>query len=198
MKEARGKLIILLIGIFFGFIVVRQFYLHQTTTKVTQPEEGNALAVEVAELIKTKGKLEKQRDSLREEHQKLSESGKNQKSASETIEKNLNEHKIIAGLTKIEGPGVLVTFDQKIESTQLVDLINALKNIGVEAIAINHQRFTLYDSVEQGLFSPPTTVEAIGKPAVLGEALSRKGGILEQIGLGRVEQRERLILPAAN
>lgn len=197
MFRKKDLLIITGICLILGFAAASQFYLHQKVTKVSQPEEGNALAIEVAEMIKTNEELKKEVDDLSLQKNNLSSSAANQQVAGETLEKNLDKYRIILGQTKVEGSGVEIIFADKIDSTQVVDLINALKNIGAEAITVNHQRIKLKSSVEDGIFYPPTKIEAIGDATVLEEALKRKGGIIEQIGTGTVQKQERIILPAS-
>lgn len=196
MFNKKDIIIISSICLVLGFIVVRQFYLQQKVNKVSQPEEGNAIAMEVAELIKNNDELQAEIDDLTGQKDILFSSAANQQAANETIEKNLDKYRIILGQTKVEGTGVEIIFDDKVDSTQIIDLINALKNIGAEAIAINHQRLNQKSSVEDGIFYPPSRVEAIGDANVLEEALKRKGGIVEQIGTGTVQKHDRIILPA--
>lgn len=196
MLNKKDIIIIASVCLVLGFVVVRQFYLQQRVNQVSQPEEGNAIAMEVAELIKTNTELQQGISDLTEQKNTLFASAANQQAASETIEKNLDQYRIILGQTKVEGPGVEIIFDDKVDSTQIVDLINALKNIGAEAIAINHQRISQKSSVEDGIFYPPSKIEVIGNADVLEEALKRKGGIIEQIGTGTVQKHDRIILAA--
>lgn len=197
MFSKRDYITMAIICLILGFIVVRQFHLQKKITRLTQPEEGSAMALEVAELIKTNDKLRKEVEDLNEQYNKLSSSAKDQEAAIETVEKNLEKYQIILGQSRVEGPGVTIIFEDRLDSAQMIDLINALKNIGVEAIAVNHQRFRPRTSIEEGIFYPTTKVEAIGNRDLLEEALTRKGGIIEQIGTGKVQKQERLILPPA-
>ncbi len=192
----RDKIVIVAVGLIFAFIAVRQIYWNQNATKITQPEEANALAMEVASLIKTNSDLRQEVDDLSEQYNKLSASLGDKQLANETLEKSLNQYSIILGTTKVKGQGVEIIFKDKISSTQMIDLINALKNMGAEAIAVKNQRLVPNSFVDPGIFNPPTTVQAIGAKDVLEEALNRKGGILNQIGSGVVSKQDSLTLPA--
>jgi len=194
MLKEKNYILIMAVCALFGFVIAKQIDLQKHVTKVKEPEAANNMAMEVAELTKANQKLRQEVSKLGENHATYSQSAQNQKTVSDAIQKNLIDYKIILGLSKVEGPGILVSFNDKVDSTQLVDLINALKNIGAEAIAINHKRFLPTSSIEQGTFFPPTIVEAIGNSKNLNEALIRKGGIIEQIGTGEVQIQERLII----
>ena len=86
--------------------------------------------------------------------------------------------------------------DKKITSTQLIDLINNLKNIGCEAIAINGQRLTGTSSITSGIFTPPMTINVVGDKDLLYNSLVRSGGIIEQIGFGQVTIVNDMTLPS--
>ncbi|MCL5795846.1 MAG: DUF881 domain-containing protein [Patescibacteria group bacterium] len=179
-----------------GFIIVRQFYLYKKVNNISQTQQGNILALEVASLINNDEKLRKEVKDLTSQYNQLVASSSDKKSSSEALENNLEKYKVILGQTKAEGPGIKIVFDERVDSTQVIDLINALKNIGAEAVSINQHRLSLYTSIEPGVFYPPTNIEVIGNKDLLEEALMRKGGIIDQIGSGNVQKQERLILPA--
>ena len=86
--------------------------------------------------------------------------------------------------------------DKKITSTQLIDLINNLKNIDCEAIAINGQRLTGTSSITSGIFTPPMTINVVGDKDLLYNSLVRSGGIIEQIGFGQVTIVNDMTLPS--
>jgi uncharacterized protein YlxW (UPF0749 family) len=185
-----------IVGIILGFIIVRQFYLQQKVASINQTQQGNILALEVAGLINNDEKLRKEVNDLTSQYNSLVASSSDKKASSEALENNLEKYKIILGQTKVEGPGVEIIFNERVDSTQIIDLINALKNISAEAIAVNQHRLTPNSTIEEGSFYPVTKVEVIGNKDLLDEALKRKGGIIDQIGTGTVQKQDRLILPA--
>lgn len=196
MFEKKNYFLLGLLGLILGFFVVQQFYLHQRIVKATQPESENNLALEVSELIKTNEKLNQEVADLSSQHEKLSRSAADAQTANQTVEDNLQKYKIILGLVDVTREGVEIVFDNKIHSIQLIDLFNAIKNIGAEAISINEQRVTLNTSISPGLFNPPTKIKVIGDKNLLYESLVRSGGILEQIGFGEVEKKDNLTIKA--
>jgi uncharacterized protein YlxW (UPF0749 family) len=173
------------VGFILGFVIIQQFYLHEKITKNIQPESENNLALEVSELIKTNDELTKEVNDLTDQHGKLSRAAADASSANATLEENLNQYEIILGLTQVQGQGVEIIFNDKISSTQLVDVMNAIKNIGADAIQINDRRIIQNSSITEGFFYPPVSVKVIGNKDLLYEALVRPGGILDQIGLSK-------------
>jgi len=173
------------VGFILGFVIIQQFYLHEKITKNIQPESENNLALEVSELIKTNDELTKGVNDLTDQHGKLSRAAADASSANATLEENLNQYEIILGLTQVQGQGVEIIFNDKISSTQLVDVMNAIKNIGADAIQINDRRIIQNSSITEGFFYPPVSVKVIGNKDLLYEALVRPGGILDQIGLSK-------------
>lgn len=196
MTKKQNIFLVTMVALILGILIVRQFNLHKRITQVTQPEVAEALAYEVAELIEDNTKSRQQLDKLQEQYDKLATSSSDLKTAKEAVDEKLSTYEIILGLSKIEGPGVIITFNDKIASTQLVDLLNAFKNIGVDAVTINDQRISPASSITNGLFNPPITLKAIGEPDLLADSLTRPGGIMEQIGLGQVEKSNEIIIDA--
>ena len=194
MFEKKNLILIGIIGLILGFFIMQQFYLHKKISKTIKPENENNLALEVSELIKTNKKLQDEVDELNQQHENLVNAAEDAATANQTLEDNLNKYKIILGLVDVFGEGVEITFDYKVSSTQLIDLINAIKNIGADVIAINDRRLVPNTSISDGFFTPPTTVKIIGDKDLLYESLERPGGILDQIGFGKVEKKDEITI----
>lgn len=125
------------------------------------------------------------------------------------LNENLQETKVFAGLTDLEGPGVVVTLsDSKKQSdisfgnqvatnpesvvhdTDVVHTVNELYASGAEAIAINGHRVAGTTSVRcvgttvlvnDVKIASPIAVRAIGDPDTLYGAMNMPGGALSQI-----------------
>ncbi len=182
------------ICLFLGFLLTRQFYLNKQIQEISQPEVGNSIALVVTEYFKTNSRLRKQIDQLQMQREKLLESATSSQESNEILQENLQNYKIISGSTAVEGEGIEIVFYDKVDSTQIIDIINAIKNIGAEAIAVNNRRLGPKSYVESGIFQPPTSIEAIGNPNLLKESLVRPGGIIDQYGTGTVEKKEKIYL----
>ena len=120
---------------------------------------------------------------------------------------DLKSAKFLAGLTAVQGPGVVVTLNDSkkpfpaglapgfvppniIHDTDINQTINELKAAGAEAISVNDQRLiamspvrcagpTVY--VNNTAQTPPYIIKAIGDTKTLDTAVNLSGGIATQI-----------------
>lgn len=166
-----------------GFILTRQFYLQEKVKKITQPEQEKELALEVSQLIKSNKELQKQLAKLNTQYETLHQKTQNRQNAESSLRNSINEYQIITGAIPVEGPGIILETAEDLSTTQITDLVNALKNIGAEAIEINGIRLTPTLGWDATTFKSPYHIEAIGDGRLLKDSLERRGGILEQIGV---------------
>lgn len=196
MFKPKDIIIILIVSLILGYILAQQFYLQQKVKEVTKPESSGAIAIEVSELIKNNQKLKKEKIDVLDQLDKLNQSADNSVKANETIQENLATYKILLGITQISGKGVIITLDEEVKTPQMVDLINAIKNIGSDAISINDKRLSPTSSIDNGTYFPPTYVKVIGDQELLSISLIRTGGIIDQIGVGKVEIKNNILMNA--
>ncbi len=113
--------------------------------------------------------------------------------AGELLQDELENAKMLLGLTNVHGTGIIITFtdnnDKYILSEDLLKLINELNSAGAEAISINNERIvSMTDIVDVGEFivinnkriTSPYTIKAIGDLTYLQSALSIKNGFLDE------------------
>ena len=105
----------------------------------------------------------------------------------------LDRLRIANGLVEVTGPGIEIKIDSRLGIYDLQDLINELRNAGAEAISLNGARIVANSIIaQQGqrtiidgiVFSTPYTFLAIGDPATLTEAVSRRGSTLDLLASG--------------
>ena len=113
------------------------------------------------------------------------------KEASEILQSELIKSQNILGKNAVQGEGIIVTLTDvdvgkfgKITASDLIELLNALKTAGVEAISINDQRIvtdtyivdinSTYISVNGKRLVSPYVVKAIGDITYLESGLSQK------------------------
>lgn len=121
----------------------------------------------------------------------------------EILNKQLTASKTLAGLTNVEGPGVILTItdgsligsfgqpvEQPVHDSDLLRIVNELKSAGAEAVSLNDQRIVSISEIRcvgpvvnvNGVKSAtPFIIKAIGAPQTLKEALLFKGGIVETL-----------------
>ena len=163
---------------------------------------------------------------LRKEKTRLENSIGTQTNQANILNDSLQESKLFAGLTPVEGPGVLVTLqDSEREAAALsrekVDLIihdidvlrvvNELRASGAEAISINDRRIAGKSSIrcvgptiliDNNQVSTPIRIKAIGNAETLYGGLNLRGGVLDELrqtgdpSMVRMERVEKQLLPA--
>lgn len=131
------------------------------------------------------------------------------------MKKELDEASILAGLSKLKGPGITVTLDDTevideinqtsglynpnvfvIHDTDIISVINELAAAGAEAFSVNGQRIIATSSIRcvgpviqvNGInLSAPYTISAIGSPTTLRGALSLRGGIVSEMRSAKID-----------
>jgi uncharacterized protein YlxW (UPF0749 family) len=172
---------LILISALLGYGIVSQVKIKAKIQEVIDPKRTSAIALDVGELIKNNRKLLAEQKELQEQMDKLTSRSVGE--TEEAIEQELERLKIVAGVTKVQGPGVEISIKEFMQTIQLVDLLNALRNIGAEAISFNGQRIVGSTGIQEDDFFPPYLIKVIGESHILENALTRKGGVIEQIGV---------------
>ena len=140
------------------------------------------------------------------------------KEASQLLQAELKETEDLLGKNSVTGEGIIITMSNngssKINSEDLLNLVNILKNAGAEAISINEKRIVydtyIVDINEKNHITiggeyvvAPYTIKAIGNTTYLESAVAQKkyGFIDVQIAEGKQVTLERMTsvtIPAYN
>jgi uncharacterized protein YlxW (UPF0749 family) len=177
-----------------------------TNSTVTQTLTGNELRDQV---LKWKEKYDKAVVDLGKSEQKLEDVRQQSTKNDETAinkEEQIKLDNTIIGLTDVTGNGIVITLRDNntikksnispledinlylVHAGDLVEVVNALKNAGAEAISINGERITNFTSiycagnvvvVNGEKISSPIEIKAIGSPELLYGALTIPGGYLD-------------------
>jgi len=174
-------IIIAIICFFLGIFLVSQYYTSKEYKKIIQPENNSVIALEVAKLTKSNARL-------RQEVEKLTLALNTYKNISESDRKILEKYKqdaelydMINGDKSTKGQGVVIKVEGKMTTAQVVDLVNAIKNIGSSIISINDRRLVLNTSYFQHANEDSYEIKILGNSKLLKDSITRKGGIIEQI-----------------
>ncbi|MEI7792487.1 MAG: DUF881 domain-containing protein [Candidatus Berkelbacteria bacterium] len=179
--KKKDYLIISIICFFLGIFLVSQFHSSKEVKKISQPENSETLALEVSKLTKTNSDLRQEVKTLTstlDSYKDTSESGK------KLYEKYLSDkaqYDIIIGNAPKTGQGISVMVTGTLNTAQIVDLINAIKNIGSSMISINGKRLVVNTDLSQFAGKSDYKIDVLGNSKLLDSAIKRKGGILEQI-----------------
>lgn len=152
--------------------------------------------IDEAELKRLSGEVSK----LREENTELQNAVAGNSQQSKVINDALQQVKIWAGLTPIQGPGLTITLtdsantellenDRIIHDNDVMRIVNELWSSGAEAIEINGHRLVMRSSIrcvgaviliDARAIASPVHIRVIGDPVELSGALSLPGGIAEE------------------
>lgn len=191
------RIVVLLFFVLIGILATNQYILYRKIGLTRVLDDPDSRAIRVSVLYSENEKLSKQL-SERETHlRELEDARLNSSETQRILEKERNKYNVILGLSPVYGPGVNIKISHSLEASQLVDLVNALRNIGAEAISINGKRINPNTPVSALARQNDYEVFVIGNRAVLQESLTRPGGILELIANGKVEVMDEIILPKA-
>ena len=174
-----------------------------TNSASSQNYEENNLRAEVLKYKEKYDNLLKETEKVDAQLQEQIESATKNNSELEEAKNQINEGNKTIGLAEVTGPGVIITVaDSDIDSNSVVDatdfiihdtdilkIVNELKNAGAEAISINNQRVILTTPIICGgniiningeRIGSPFEIKAIGSPEALAN-LSRPGGWLSKL-----------------
>ncbi|MGH3459273.1 DUF881 domain-containing protein [Aeromicrobium sp.] len=204
----------LLIGCLVGVLAFAM------TTQISQDDATDYTAVrgvELVELLKSidaaNERLGTQIDDLTETRDELLTSSQRSEDAEKQARSRSDQLAILAGSAGATGPGVVVTIedpDESVSSSQLLDAIQELRDAGAEAIAINGTARVVaqtYFLDEEGAIrvggnevKRPFTIEAIGDPGTMAEAVRFRGGLIDRVenvgGRATVVERDEVTITA--
>jgi len=198
------KIVIMFVCIILGLMLATQF-------KNVQNVGGNVSLQRTQELTAQIQKLNQELDSQQKLIQELEDRVKEYENAAqdagklnEAMYKDLERARNLAGLTDLEGSGVVVTVNQisyqdsgesgiirNVYHEDLLMLVNELNAAGAEAIAINDERIIStteirdagdYIVINTNRYSAPFEIKALGNPDTLEASLMLLGGVADTLG----------------
>ena len=181
---------IFIVAIVFVAVLLVQF---KTVEEVNETDIENMRETELREQLATwKSKYEETNGKLEDVNLKIAEYNEKIESneeSSELLEKELLQSQILLGTTNVSGEGIVITLEDTDESiikaSDLLELVNELRDAGAEAISINGIRVLsttdIVDIVNRYILikpkqriSSPYVVKAIGNQTYLVSTLSIK------------------------
>lgn len=193
----------LVVGLMTAMAIVSQDNRRSRVTLLND-DARTRLSLGTLDLSKDNEELRAEIKTLRETNARLEEAvASNSDSASELGE-SLKAVRAAAGLTEVEGPGVTVTLrdstqapsealdvsGQIIHDTDVLRVVNELRNAGAEAISINNRRVGLGTNVrcvgttilvDETRVASPVVIRAVGDAETLYGGINLPGGILSEL-----------------
>lgn len=174
-----------------------------TSSTVSQNYEENNLRAEVLKYKEKYDNLLKETEKIDNDLQQEIEKATENNSELEESRNQINDGNKMIGLTDVNGSGVIITVadsdidansvlnsnDLLVHDSDILKIVNELKNAGAEAISINGQRVIITTPIICGgniiningeRIGSPFEIKAIGSPESLAN-LSRPGGWLRSL-----------------
>lgn len=184
--------------------------------------QGDRIRVASVDVLDEYRKVTEEVTKLREENTKLQNAMGSTTSQFAVLNKSLQDAKMLAGLTAVEGPGVKIVLtdgkaanvgfgtDAIIHDTDVLKVVNELWASGAEAVSVNEHRVSGRSSfrcvgpvihIDNVPTATPVTIKAIGDPDALFGGLNLPGGILDEIrqtdaSMVKVEKMKSVLVPA--
>lgn len=184
----------LIISIFFGLLISAQWY--SLPARVSNPVSP------YLSLKETRDELTTEQSELKNEISRLQSEIKTIEQNSENISLTKNEISLLnakksrAGLTKLNGPGVIIVLDDSkqdavsedsiIHASDLRDLINILWAKGAEGVSVNDQRIVINSAIDcivntimvnNVKISNPFRIEAVGNQELMYNSLTNNSSL---------------------
>lgn len=197
-----------------------------TSNLKTQLQEYNPMAARNTTLVNVIKTQEQKNQDLETEITNIRKqiedyhSSKTGKTVLEPLKRDLDRSKLLAGLTNVEGPGIVITLDDQdkantarepefyiIHYSSILYIVNDLRAAGAEAIAVNNNRIVSISDircagsiilVNTHRLAPPYEIKAIGDPQQLEDVV--RTGEFATLEFGKfpvsLEKQDKIIIPA--
>ncbi|MDD2503656.1 MAG: DUF881 domain-containing protein [Clostridia bacterium] len=217
MKTLGGKVAITLVSIILGLMLAVQFKNVQNVGGNVSLQRAQELTTQIQKLNQ---ELQSQENLIKELEVRILEyedAAQDEGKINDTMYQELERARILAGLTDLEGAGVIVTVDiipyqdwgeygivRNVYHEDLLMLVNELNAAGAEALDINGERIIStteirsagdYIVINTNRYSAPFEIKALGNPDTLEASLKLLGGVADTLGedLEITIRREELI-----
>jgi uncharacterized protein YlxW (UPF0749 family) len=189
VTSRRNQLTITLVAFVLGLLVVVQLRA-QTADAGLAALSAQDLTVLVANLNARNDELRSEVATLQGEDASLTSAQSRGDASIDQIKSDLARVRAYAGLDAVEGPGVTITINGPIDGDGLEALVNELRNIGAEAIAVDGVRLVpgvviVGDAGGATLDGVPLgdafDLDAVGSSEQLTGSLTRSGGVIAQL-----------------
>lgn len=210
MRRPRAQIALAVVALILGLLVVVQLR-SQGAGPGLDALSAQELTVLVANLNARNDQLRAEIASLESQANELATGQASGETSVGQLQRDLARIRLWAGLDAAAGRGIRVTVSGPLAGAAVEDVLNELRNAGVEALAVADVRIVPGSvvagapgslSVENTALGDPFEISAIGNPEALTGSLTRAGGIIAQLAATypdavlTVVPIERLELPA--
>ncbi|SBV95977.1 conserved exported hypothetical protein [uncultured Eubacteriales bacterium] len=225
-KKNRGELAIGVVCVLLGVLLAVQLRSVKVNNADSDAQSGRLETLQ-GMYNEARDKLDStqaQLESAQAELQKYRDEAASGSGGNEALRAEVDKLEMEAGLTEVVGPGVMVamrdstaanvTGDEQnylIHDSDLLAVINDLRDAGAEAISLNGERLLATSEVRCAgavvivngrRYAAPFVINAIGDSATLYNALTMRNGVVDVLGQWKIEVKvtasEMLTVPGYN
>jgi len=159
-----------------GFFFTVQVRSQATADQLLSGQDNVTLGLLITGLAQSNQRLVEARSELGQQEQQLAASATSPNSASQQLHQQVSRLQIINGTMPVRGPGVELKVRFAMQSFELQDLANAMRQLGAEAVSVNELRLTARTvigekngtlTIDGKSMSAPYDFLVIGDPAQL-------------------------------
>lgn len=211
MRQKNWQISVAFIAIILGMLLAIQFKSQQSISEATPTRRVEEIAV----MLK---KTKESRIQLEEKINKQKKQLESDKNMSGENSAEYDRLRVLAGLTAMQGPGIIINLNENNERTpnnlnavqdeDLLRTVNELKAAGAEAISINGQRIVATSEirwagsniiVNNTAINTPYEIKAIGNAKKLEGALKLENGIIDTLAVWgikiKINNQEKIDIP---
>lgn len=197
MKKISAPIIFGILCLLLSFAITVQLKITNTSeSETSQAKVTDKLKDQIIELNDENNKLVSKLQNTTEELTKIRDEAAENDSSTVEISELIKKYTILTGYTDVNGEGIIIKYTPSEDeynadiAKDLRDIVNELKNVGIEAISINNQRLISTSAIEMVRneieinnvkLSAPYTIKAIGNSETINSSLIRPGGTIENI-----------------
>jgi uncharacterized protein YlxW (UPF0749 family) len=189
MRRPRSQIALAAIALLLGFLLVVQVRAQQAGSGL-EAQSSQDLTLLIANLSTRNDSLRAEAADLQRQLDSMAAARSRGETSIGQLRGDLERIRLWAGLEPAAGPGVRISVVGRVGATAVADIVNELRNVGAEAIAVDDVRVAPGTvvagppgalSIDNTALGERITIAAIGNPQALTGALTRAGGIAAQV-----------------
>ncbi len=189
MRRPRSQIALAVMALLLGFLVVVQARAQQAGTGL-EARSSQDLTLLIANLTTRSDALRAELADLQRQVDTMGAAKARGETSVDQLRGDLERVRVWAGLEPATGTGVRITIEGPVPAVAISDVVNELRNVGAEAIAVGGVRVVAGSivagppaalSIDNTALGPGVEITAIGNAPTLTGALTRAGGIVAQV-----------------
>jgi uncharacterized protein YlxW (UPF0749 family) len=165
-----------------GFFFTVQVRSQAAADQLLSGQDNVTLGLLITGLAQSNQRLVQARSDLGQQERQLAVSATSPNSATQQLNQQLSQLQIINGTVPVHGPGLELKVGFTMQSFELQDLANAMRQLGAEAMSVNDRRVTARTvivekngavNIDGKSMSAPYDFLVIGDPAQLFSGASQ-------------------------